>query len=567
MGQKPDYLAWNQAIVDYFTQGLAAGAPVYLNLNTANCHEIGQQEWGLSGHDWEADLIAAIQSYVIQAGKIEQDFLALPLSDPAAPPRGVAWLAFQVLAASKMRRDEQSNLNNYYKRLAELLGMSEKSKPNSFKYDDTWGLWQQWNRWLLNQGWQATARQGVSRKNRYVHLPISQCVLRQGEGEQVMQIWHEQEVRPNWTRAELIQWLSQQAPQYKISKRLHQSLSAGDSPELYDSLYRLYQDRDWQHQASLGRRARRTLEAGLYRLENFLDDSVSYRLYIKQRGRLSDSEPLQIVLSDHEQEPLIVQRPGWYQPLVFAPPVLDQHLQWTLNGSEQLQAVSFPGADVWAFVRDPLQPELGQFASWGRPTPGEDFIILIKDSLSPQLEWMQAQQMISWEHVFPRLIDGQKWQEYYGCVLHSQAPERWKHLYQRSLALWDCLHPVSQIQLVTLEGLRANHAGQQGYLFDFPPQLKLLAPAGDYQLRLQHSDQTPSGPDRPIQPEVPLTLDWPTAGLWQITILEGEDQSVVCEKQIRLLNWDELSLPLPNRNFVYQMENGQQMRGGLISDD
>ena len=161
------YAEWNNAIAEYFVNGVPNGATVYLSVDEAALMGIGARfERTEVGHvDWVADFTEAIRSTCIIGGKVllpqDSDYQSNQI------PRGVAFLAAMVLAAHYMigeeTEDETILQTNYFTRLRQVLGLSvaETGRPEGLlPAGIEENLWQTWNRWLIGNGWLHSAEHG-----------------------------------------------------------------------------------------------------------------------------------------------------------------------------------------------------------------------------------------------------------------------------------------------------------------------------------------------------------------------------------------------------------------------
>src|SRR5262249_43251257 len=129
------------------------------------------------------------------------DLSCLGGTDSDGIPQSVAFLAGMVFAAYQMRDDENADDSTYFYRLRELLGVAAAPKgvrPRGMvipigRPAPEESLWQQWNRWLVQQGFQPTACQGNGPKNKYSNYAISQALLRKGDKVRLARWFREQE--------------------------------------------------------------------------------------------------------------------------------------------------------------------------------------------------------------------------------------------------------------------------------------------------------------------------------------------------------------------------------------
>lgn len=556
------YHEWNQALATYFTQDVPRGSAIYLDVSREALHEIWSNILNQSGkRDPVTSFCQAVRGYILEYGSVLNLKHALRQSIGSADaPLGLAWLCLQVLAAVQMRPDENHNLSNYYVHLRALLNLPGTGKPKGLDYIDLERLWLQWNRWLSAQGFQSTAQRGSTKTTKYIHYPLSQCLLRQGEAGQLEQLWFENNLPTTLNRMQLRQWF-ESLKQYKVNDRLFKLLRQGQRPEIYQAIYQLYLSGDWQHATqAISRKRAQVVEAGLYRHENFITDEVRYYAHPQQRGFWSHTTTAgQIQWAQGEPQQLTLQRPGWFSPLRHALSDLEQRRVWEVSQGSITQVI-FPGAKVWALVPDPDNPEAGFFATWQRPQGDVPFLLLAKADTKDQVEAAKAMGIINSRKVLKAEgLNG--WWEYVDCTLNPTSAEQWALLKQRAPEVWSCLVPHTTHRLLCRGGLSGFSEGRRGWLKDYPPQIALSSDLQDVHLELL-------APDEQLHWQGPLedfhASHWPGAGsyLLRATLPEGQ----YCEKVVHLWDWKDLSLPLSIEGFKYEMETGATMQGGILSE-
>ncbi len=215
------YIEWNDAIVAHFFTAANSGHPVYLQVDSEVLQTIGQQ-LGLQAAKAEDDFVRAVRQHVLRSDPPFRMIVlnAKYLSRTNCTPEFIAFLAFCVLAASKMERDEELRISsaNYYRRLNELLGLERDNAPLHFR--DTLIAWEKLNVWLnvFNQGVYgiATARP-LSELHPYVGYPQSQCLLRSADRQQLPVFFRWAKLQPEdtpsteWLCTLLRQWVQHQS--------------------------------------------------------------------------------------------------------------------------------------------------------------------------------------------------------------------------------------------------------------------------------------------------------------------------------------------------------------------
>lgn len=196
----PDYKVWNYAIASHFFNSNNRERPVYLQADTESLIEIGQS-LGLPEDEAVEHFIERVRKVLrydeIGFENIER-FARMPLK-PEEPPLFIGFLAFCVLAASRMERDEEAGIaaTNYYTRLNDLLRLKRLGKPRDF--EKSLHAWQRLKLWLneVCQGSRGIATaQPFSEDRPYVGYPQSQCLVRSADRQQLPLFFHWARLQP-----------------------------------------------------------------------------------------------------------------------------------------------------------------------------------------------------------------------------------------------------------------------------------------------------------------------------------------------------------------------------------
>ena len=556
------YHEWNEALARYFLQDAPLGSAIYLQVDPEVLAEAGAQFSGdhsLSTQAWLQNFCRAVRVYVLSGETLHLGHVvrqAVRQKDTEVP-LGLSWLCFQVLAAVLMHQNESHNLSNYYVHLRQLLHLSGAGKPHGLDYIDLERLWLQWNRWLSAQGYMPTAKRGTGRTTKYIQYPLSQCLLREGEIQQLQALWAESGLSTRLNRQQLQQWLQQQ-PDYKFNRRLARLLNSGERPVLSQYIFQLYLSEHWQSASATTQRAR-VLEAGLYREEDFLTDEITYYPLPQQRGHYAQA-PLQVQLNDGYHA-LQTMRTGWFLPLAEPITDLSKPQHWEVSGAPVSKIVR-PTARFWPLVPDPDNPDSGALATWQRPQGEHPFLLLGHRDVMAQVEEAKALQLLSYQRRFKAqgLEDG--WFEYLNCQLLPANNGQWQTLKSRAPDLWDALVPVTDDRLLCRGGLRGRAQGRGGWIVGHPPTVGFSGNAEGVFLRLLRDTET-----QPCWEGLLTDLraqDWPGPGRYVLQAhVQGETLS---ERVVYLWDWSELSLPVLEAGFAYVLESGARMQGGVIYD-
>jgi hypothetical protein len=194
------YLAWNKAIADVVYGHEAAGLPTYLDLEDELLDRV-RDAADPDAADSAAALVAAVRG-TLRFGHGPAELL-LPhvsrvkrwaRSDPLEPPPSLALLAVLSLAAENMRDGDGMAANNYYSRLAELLGIDDDEQREltdayrrrvDGQVPTSEFLWRSLTDWLEllegNRGLPTAFAAGHA----HIGLPLSQALVRHTDRERL----------------------------------------------------------------------------------------------------------------------------------------------------------------------------------------------------------------------------------------------------------------------------------------------------------------------------------------------------------------------------------------------
>lgn len=184
-----EYRAWNRAVADVIYPMNVDALPAYMDLEEEELQKIATAA-GYHGSDAGRALADAVRGVTIMTdGRFGLSALSAETRRWAAqkkavdPPPCLAFLAVSVLAAEEMG-DNQEDLasNAYYARLARLLRLPDDDRslrqqyPRNAEY-----LWRCLNIWLENLDGQRGLPTAYALTYRFVGLPMSQALVREGD--------------------------------------------------------------------------------------------------------------------------------------------------------------------------------------------------------------------------------------------------------------------------------------------------------------------------------------------------------------------------------------------------
>lgn len=182
------YARWNLAVAQVVFSEAQAGLPVYLDLEDDVIARMADLVGEVAG-DHADNLASAVAATIDRQGGASRLFInhrALvqqwERSEQVDHPPHLAFLAVLSLAAERMAEGDGMASNNYYGRLAPLLGLKTRRDDLALAYREVAEQW--WaalNKWLENHDGRRglpTAYSLGQQQQRYVGLPISQALVR-----------------------------------------------------------------------------------------------------------------------------------------------------------------------------------------------------------------------------------------------------------------------------------------------------------------------------------------------------------------------------------------------------
>ena len=159
------------------------------------------------------------------------------LSGRVGAPPCLAILAFMSLAAEGMRSDANFRSNNYYSRLAQLLGIDPKQRSAVSKLQrdfrrDSHKLWDALNAWLRDEGGARGLPSAYSFDWRaHVGIPISQALLREEERLALRELFVRYRLRPGQQLAtsDMLRLLQDWVPTSDLTSSLKRLFQQADA--------------------------------------------------------------------------------------------------------------------------------------------------------------------------------------------------------------------------------------------------------------------------------------------------------------------------------------------------
>jgi hypothetical protein len=562
----PNYDAWNAALIELATCGIRRGSPVYLSIDERALLVAWRQFLNQPGGEATTvrqAFVTSVRNHCFVAYTGDLHFDRLCGRDASRRPRGVGFLAALVLAAYDMEDEEEASEKNYYYRLRRVFDPQSAAhgQPDwlTSRYKERLDelLWEEWNAWLSDHGWEPTATQG-SVNNKYVHYPICQSILRKGDCARLMTLYRDrlkESAQRSWDRDLFAAHLPELAD-HASSARLRNLLSDRDSdPRRFeavaDAAFEVYAAMDWSKGEAAADSLQR-LEAGVFRTED-RRGNATYFLYPRLPQRWRARFGLEVLGRSGAPEPLVPdsQHAGRFLPLSFPLDNLDeQRFRVTAGGADEGMELVLPGRDFWILIRDPDDEYSDALATWGLPALGEPFLLLCQPCHESQLRALRDLGLLAWEgdHLDPT-IGGVPWREYHGCQVLRP---RWDHVVPRweSRALVETLRPRMGRLTISLEG-GLSVPGQNVWLEGHPPKMRVRTVDQAFRWGIRRrGDATRIHAE--TEGQTHQLIDLPDLPRGEYDIEVRTDSGVTGRRILRVAAWDGLEAVAPARGHAVE---------------
>ena len=565
-----NYSEWNTQIANYFINNAQEGSGVYLSVNEDVLADIGiRMTEPIQKIDAVRDFESAVRSKVI--GNNGHVNLSKLLLDSNGVPQGVAFLAAQVLAAYRMAEDISIDANNYFERLNALLGIQSAGRPSGMHpaSENEAPLWQMWADWLLIQGYLPTAEPGVG-PTEYINLPISQSLIRQSDEDKLSAVFKFLGNESNPDADTLFYHVLRHRS--TLSTHLRDLLNDPSTryESLTDEIYTSWLDWKQNGPRSIGitreRIAVTTISLKLYRTDDPID-GIEYYLYPEIPRSFISLEGISARIDEHYTEPLRSDRPGWWAPLgkVVTSNDLDG-LELTAEGDPSLNKLRLEHRNFWILVHDQDDPGSGVRASWRRPTLGEPFTLLFRDTLLPELVLLKDERLIAWDGI-PAKSPLVGWSEISNCSAISTIG--WAGVFGNNSDLIQALQPRDRISIGLSGGLRLTAPVR--WLASHPPTISVVSPTRRIILevtdvftkeKIFSSSPNDFSVDHTLQPTEWLNKP----GTYLITARPNLGEAVSLRRTARLVGWDEIVPAIVTDPITVPLTNPWTVNGALLTN-
>lgn len=564
----PTYQDWNDALIKYTLQGLSLGSHVFLSIDEEAIEIIALLfNEPRPSHGWVEEFKRVVRNRCIYNEEVNVPRFAQPLRDTRKYPRYVPFLAAMVFAAYLMGEDEDKNIysNDYFTHLNSVLGLEGKrGRVSGLSRGEDGKLWEDWASWLRTSGYLPTAYAGEG-PEKYKKYPKSQTLLRKADKDKLWRHFTTHGWRKDYDEILLMQRIRRDV-QY-LTTHLQEILDPKGDMWLrsYDAIsnacYEVYED--WREVGDAASRTgqatvklRISLDARLYRTEDYFTGTVEYRLFPRQ-SRQAASITVN-VMYEGDNYSLSEDRPGWYMPLwSIDTGQLTNGLKLPLiSSNSQLQHVYLPARDFWILTLDPQIPESGVYASWGKGVEiGSPFILLAREALRADLVKLKNEGLLEWESV-SSIFDG--WNEYRGVTVQAEA-QVWASITLENDELRLTLQPRTNFSLAFTGGLRAPRGS--GWFVNHGPKVSLASFIPEAALAVYTEDDEVVFSDS-IEAGKTIEIPWGLPGSYKVIVTQDGHSD---ERVVRILDWSVMDMhPLSMDEFPSEENFG--IYGALIKD-
>jgi len=591
------YADWNQALIDYFTRGVANGERVYLSVDDDVLNRIGRKFNSLTYGDWRKDFCLAVRQELnvsTQLGTGDRiDLTKISTASFRHPPRCVAFLGITVLAAYDMASDTNASVDerNYYRRFRAALDLttSEFNAPKGMistrRIEPI--LWNRWSNWLQDHNFVPTALQGSSVTTRYIGYAISQSILRKADKEKIYKLVQEQGLVNNRNIDSWISYLRNNIQ--NLTPHLRALLAGTDDEQRLDVIRKAIQDTLDDQEASrfdnppkvkptyirgessdtlnlispiteVDNTAYHHIKAEIYRTEDlFSSEYPNFYLHLRQKSGLDlskieiDSTPIPLQKSDLE---------GWYLP-IFEHPIRPEELSlgkdYDLIRSSShfmFDRLILARQDFWVLTPDPECLGSGIYASsFGRPALVQPFILLCRRQLIEIVEQLQNEQLLRFNNHVEAFENNSDWVEFQQCKILS---EDWEgvNLGIEGNELRRALQPNNDVSISLIGGLWVPHL--RSWLTDDVPTLTIFSSLVDRaEVMITNLSSVGQPVNRIVRTNTPINNIFErdrivNVGKYEIQVTCGRKSSI---KSVKLIDWKDLGIREPLRRQTLQIVN------------
>jgi len=594
------YTEWNQALIGYFTKGMAKGARVYLSVDDDVLERIGRKfRSSPNGGSWRSDFCRAVRRELGVNSTTGGNSINLSSiqNSSGKTPHCVAFLGLTVLTAYEMVSDANSEINatNYYIRFRETLGLtsSESKAPKGMILQPRIEpiLWARWNSWLQSQGYLPTANEG-NKATRYIGYPISQSILRKADKTKIYELVQEQGSISQWNIDALMNYLRRNIQ--VLTPHLRDLLTSVGDEQRFEVIKKAVQDALDDEKAIQDKAVREKIStstprftqngagcqkpesnnkdrvqngqisAQIYRSEGdyFFSQYPDFFLYPKEKkgidfiGANIVIDGVSTILQKGDSE-------GWYLPIFEYPisaEILNQGAIYPITRSHpnDISCLVLDRRDFWVLTPDPDCPESPiYYASFGKASLGQTFILLCRKELVGLVERLQSERLLRFNSRAEAFENNADWVEFHQCMILS---EDWEgvDLGVEGKQLKDALQPTTTVEICLTGGLRVPHLN--AWLIEDVPVITIFSSLVDQAEVLIFTNLSKEGVPisrKIVNTNVPHPNIFKASGIvrtgsYGIRVNCGKLYS---QKIVNFVNWDDLEIRDPSRKEILKIGN------------
>jgi hypothetical protein len=314
------------------------------------------------------------------------------------------------------------------------------------------------------------------------------------------------------------------------------------------------------------------LSAQIYRSEGdyFFSEYPSFYLYPKAKTGI-DLIGANIVIDGVSTTLQKGDLEGWYLP-IFEYPISSEMLNQgttypiTRSPSNDISTcLVLDKRDFWILTPDPDCPESGIYASFGKVSLGQTFILLCRKELVGLVERLQSEQLLRFNLCAEAFENNPDWVEFQQCMILS---EDWEgvDLGIDGKQLKEALQPAATVEICLTGGLRVPHLN--AWLIEDIPVITIFSSLVDQAEVLIFTDLSKEGV--PISRKI-VNTNVPNPNIFKAsgTVRTGSyGIRVNCgnlssQKIVNFVNWDDLEIREPSRKEILKIGdlgiNGSQI--------
>jgi hypothetical protein len=228
---------------------------------------------------------------------------------------------------------------------------------------------------------------------------------------------------------------------------------------------------------------------------------------------------------------------GCYEPILLVGATeLENGCEYRIKSPTYLGSLILPSRDFWILIPNSEHPDSGEYASWGKPSLEEPFILLCKEELLSDIYCLQKNNLLKCNEEPYTVFENYDWLEFIDCEIIGL---NWDYIYLKNEELKEALQPNIRLFVGLSGGLRDRSSN--AWLEGCSPQLTIFS--GDFpEVSLQVISLLDNRIiiEETIKTNSPISLnDFPT-GEYQI---EAKSQGSNTQRNFKIIDWKDLDKP------------------------